>query len=152
LVYGINIILSLTLKGQNLSELEMQVLKTVYQIVMAGYSRKEEAEADAMGAYYAGKAGWNPKASIETIKILDSIMKYKPNGVEELFMDHPTNQKRIENLKRWISTFPQEWLNNPFNEERYEEKVLRRLNGNTEGREKGSFGGSKSFRETLTAP
>ncbi|MEO2066124.1 MAG: M48 family metallopeptidase [Desulfurobacteriaceae bacterium] len=129
LIYGINFILSLTLSGKELSPVEEQVLKVLYQIVISGYSRKEEFEADAMGAYYAGKAGWNPVASIETIEILDSLMKFKPSGVEELFTDHPTNRKRIENLNRWIRTFPREWLRNPFNEERYREKVLRRLNG-----------------------
>jgi len=129
LIYGINILLSLALKGKELSPLETQVLKVLYQIVVAGYSRKEEFEADAMGAYYTGKAGWNPVASIETIQILDSLLKFKPSGITELFMDHPTNKKRIENLNRWIKTFPKSWLQNPFNEERYREKVLRRLNG-----------------------
>jgi predicted Zn-dependent protease len=129
LIYGINLVLSLTLKGKELSPIETEVLKVLYQIVVAGYSRKEEFEADAMGAYYAGKAGWNPVASVETIKLLDSLMKFKPNGVTELFMDHPTNKKRIENLNRWIKTFPRQWLENPFNEEVYREKVLRRLNG-----------------------
>jgi predicted Zn-dependent protease len=150
-IYGLNLILSLSLKGQNLSEVEMQVLKTLYQIVLAGYSRQDEFKADAMGAYYAGKAGWNPKASIETIKILDSLMKYKPSGVEELFMDHPTNQKRIENLKKWISVFPKQWLENPFYEKRYEEKVLRRLNGNSERREESPDGGSGSSQEVVAA-
>ncbi|WP_457680137.1 M48 family metallopeptidase [Thermovibrio sp.] len=129
LIYGINFLLSLTLGGKELSPIEEEVIRVLYQIVVAGYSRKEEFEADAMGAYYTGKAGWNPVASIETIKILDSLMKFKPSGITELFMDHPTNKKRIENLEHWISTFPKSWLKNPFNEERYREKVLRRLNG-----------------------
>jgi Zn-dependent protease with chaperone function len=126
LIYGINLLLSLTLKGRELTPLEQEVLKVVYTIAVAGYSRKEELEADAMGAYYAGKAGWNPMASIETIKLLDSLMKFKPSGVTELFMDHPTNKKRIENLKRWIETFPKEWLNNPYGEEEYK-RVAERL-------------------------
>ncbi|ADU96437.1 M48 family metallopeptidase [Thermovibrio ammonificans] len=129
LIYGINLLLSLTLGGKNLSPIEEEVLKVLYQIVIAGYSRKEEFEADAMGAYFTGKAGWNPVASVETIQILDSLMKFKPSGVTELFMDHPTNKKRIANLERWIRTFPKSWLRQPFNAERYREKVLRRLNG-----------------------
>jgi predicted Zn-dependent protease len=94
-----------------------------------------------MGAYYTGKAGWNPVASVETIKLLDSLMKFKPSGVTELFMDHPTNKKRIENLNRWIKSFPRKWLENPFNEEVYREKVLRRLNG----REGDNRRGKESF-------
>ncbi len=129
LMYGINLLLSLTLNGKELTPLEKEVLKVVYQMAIAGYSRKEELEADAMGAYYAGKAGWNPLASIDTIKLLDSLIKYKPNGVTELFADHPTNRKRIENLRRWIQNFPRKWLNNPYGEENYKRNVIWRLNG-----------------------
>ena len=151
-IYGINFLLSLTLGDKNLSQAELEVLNVLYQIVIAGYSRKEEFEADAMGAYFTGKAGWNPVASIETIEILDKLMKFKPTGITELFMDHPTNKKRIRNLNLWIKRFPQQWLKNPFNEERYKENVLRRLNGNTEGREESNRGGSRSTPETGGKP
>ena len=127
LIYGINFLLSLTLKEHQLTAAEQEIIKVLYQIVVAGYSRKEEIEADSMGAYFTGKAGWNPVASVETIKLLDSLMKFKPNGVTELFMDHPTNEKRIENLNYWISIFPKEWLKNPFNEDKYRKLVLERL-------------------------
>lgn len=147
LIYGINLLLSIALNGKELTPLESEVLKVLYQIVVSGYSRKEEFEADAMGAYYEGKAGWNPVASVETIEILDKLMKFKPSGITELFMDHPTNKKRIENLERWIRTFPKSWLKNPFYEERYREKVLRRLNGSSERGEKGNRGGGKSPSE-----
>ena len=149
LIYGINFLLSLTLGGKNLSQAELEVIKVLYQIVIAGYSRKEEFEADEMGAYFTGKAGWNPVASIETIEILDRLMKFKPSGVTELFMDHPTNQKRIENLNRWIRTFPKSWLRNPFNEERYREKVLRRLNGHSERGKAGNRGRGRSAEKAL---
>ena len=126
-IYGIDFILSLTFGGKELSPAEREILNLLLNLVVAGYSRKEELEADAMGAYYTGKAGWNPEASVETIRLLDSLMKFKPSGVTELFMDHPTNRKRIKNLNRWIGNFPKSWLRNPLNEERYREKVLRRL-------------------------
>ncbi len=148
LIYGINFLLSLTLGGKNLSQAELEVIKVLYQIVIAGYSRKEEFEADEMGAYFTGKAGWNPVASVETIEILDRLMKFKPSGVTELFMDHPTNRKRIENLNRWIRTFPKKWLENPFNEERYREKVLRRLNGHSERGKAGNRGRGRSAETT----
>ncbi|TCK05370.1 M48 family metallopeptidase [Phorcysia thermohydrogeniphila] len=126
-IYGLDFILSLTFGGKELSPAEREFLNILLNLVVAGYSRKEELEADAMGAYYTGKAGWNPVASVETIRLLDSLIKFKPTGVTELFMDHPTNRKRVRNLNRWLSNFPKEWQKNPFNEERYREKVLRRL-------------------------
>jgi len=138
LIYGINIILSLALRNEQPTPAEKEILKVLYNIVINGYSRQEELEADAMGVYFAGKAGWNPVASVETIKLLDSLMKFKPNGITELFMDHPTNEKRIAQLNRLISTFPKAWLTNPFNEKRYHELVLRRLNGNDKRSSKSS--------------
>ncbi len=152
LVYGINFLLSLTLKGKDLGPAEQKIIEVLYNLVVSGYSRKEELEADAMGAYYAGKAGWNPVASIETIKLLDSLMKFKPSGVTELFMDHPTNRKRIENLNYWISTFRKEWLKNPFNEERYREKVLRRLGvGNPDSRKGDDHSRSEGTKKSRRA-
>jgi len=136
LIYGINFVLSLTFGGRELSPAEKKLINTLLNIAVAGYSRSEEFEADAMGAYYAGKAGWNPKASVETIKILDSLSKFKPSRVTELFMDHPTNEKRVQNLNRWIAGFPKGWLEHPLNEAVYREKVLRRL-------ELGACGGGK---------
>ncbi|SMP02544.1 Peptidase family M48 [Desulfurobacterium pacificum] len=136
LIYGINLLLSLAFREHQPTVAEKEILNVLYRIVVAGYSRKEEFEADAMGAYFTGKAGWNPVASVETIKLLDSLMKFKPNGITELFMDHPTNRERIERLNRLISTFPKSWLTNPFNEDRYREIVLRRLNGDTKGSKK----------------
>ncbi|WP_163328365.1 M48 family metallopeptidase [Desulfurobacterium thermolithotrophum] len=148
LIYGINFLLSLTLGGKNLGPAEKEVIKVLYSLVVNGYTRKEELEADAMGAYYTGKAGWNPVASVETIKILDSLMKFKPSGVTELFMDHPTNQKRIANLNRWISNFPKEWLKNPFYEDRYKDNVLRRLKiENSKHRKRDNSSRSKSFEK-----
>ncbi len=127
LAYGTNILLSIAFRGSSPTPIESEVIRLVYSMAMNGYSRKEEFEADAMGAYYVGKAGWNPVASIQVIKKLDRLMKFRVSGIGELFMDHPTNRRRIENLNAWISTFPKEWLRNPFNEERYRENVLRRL-------------------------
>lgn len=148
-IYGINFLLSLTLNGKNPGPAEQEVLKVLYSLVLNGYSRKEEFQADTMGVYYAAKAGWNPVASVETIKLLNSLMKFKPDGVTELFMDHPTNRKRIENLDYWISTFPRDWLRNPFNEERYEEKVLRRLTvGNSKNWKGNHRSGSKGTTES----
>ena len=127
LIYGIDFVLALTFGGKELSPAEREFLNLLLNLVVAGYSRKEELEADVMGAYYTGKAGWNPEASVETIKLLDSLIKFKPSGVTELFMDHPTNRKRIKNLNRWLNNFPKEWQKNSFNEERYKKKILRRL-------------------------
>lgn len=145
-IYGINFLLSLAFKEHQPSPVEQKILNVLFNIVLAGYSRQEEFEADAMGVYFAGKAGWNPVASVETIKLLDSLMKFKPNGITELFMDHPTNRERIEKLNRIISTFPKSWLTNPFNEDRYKEMVLRRLNGDIEGGKESSNRGSNSFK------
>ena len=146
--YGINILLSFAFRSGPPSELEAKIINTLLNIVMAGYSRREELEADAIGAYYAGKAGWNPEGAIQALELLDRISKFKPSGITELFMDHPTNQKRIQNLRKLFSTFPDEWFNNPLNEDRYEEMVLRRLNEGSGNRKKSVKRGSESNNGT----
>ena len=69
------------------------------------HSRANESEADRMGALYAAKAGYDPRASITFWqKMVAQKQAAKPGGagggkIEALMSTHPTDDRRIADLK-----------------------------------------------------
>jgi predicted Zn-dependent protease len=75
-----------------------QGLDAVYNIVSLGYSRKDEYEADRLGAKYSFKSGFNPWSSLTA---LEKIKKEEgPNWkVMGYFRTHPYVEDRVAALK-----------------------------------------------------
>lgn len=70
------------------------------------HSRANESEADRMGATYAARAGYDPRAAISFWK---KMMGQKPAGgaggaVTGLLSTHPSDQKRIQDLEAMMPT------------------------------------------------
>jgi predicted Zn-dependent protease len=65
--------------------------------VLLPYSRKQESEADHYGLIFAAMAGYNPQEAIPFWSRMASLGGQKP---PELLSDHPTDEQRIEDLKK----------------------------------------------------
>jgi beta-barrel assembly-enhancing protease len=63
------------------------------------YSRDEESQADAVGAYILYHAGFDPRAMTQFFEI--SQQKY-PQETKEYFLDHPAPEHRIEEVEAEI--------------------------------------------------
>ena len=64
------------------------------------FGRKQETEADYLGLIFASLAGYDVR---ESVKIWDRMKKAnKGNEPPEWMSTHPSSQKRIENLTKWI--------------------------------------------------
>jgi predicted Zn-dependent protease len=100
--------------------------KIVLSLVMKGYSRKDEFEADKFGTYYLAKTGYNPRGMIEVLEILKSLEGRTPSKLETLFRTHPPTKDRIKKVNSQINglNFKQSISNN---EEVYKEKVKSRV-------------------------
>jgi len=73
------------------------------------HSRGNESEADRMGAIYAARAGYDPRASITFWqKMMAEKQKAaggnNPSALSALFSTHPADAKRIEDLKALMPT------------------------------------------------
>jgi Zn-dependent protease with chaperone function len=67
------------------------------------YSRKDEAQADAVGAIIMYKAGYDPRAMAEFFQNLGKIVG---NGGPQFLSDHPNPGNRVEAVDREIANWP----------------------------------------------
>lgn len=65
------------------------------------YSRTHETEADKMGLVFMAIAGYDPAKSIEFWERMSRVGGAKP---PELLSTHPSNEKRIKDLKEFLPT------------------------------------------------
>jgi len=64
--------------------------------VLRGFSRSNETEADYMGMIFAAMAGYDPAAAIT---FWQRMAASGSSSKAEFFSDHPSDEKRIANLK-----------------------------------------------------
>jgi len=83
--------------------------------LVTGYRREYELEADELGGEYLAKAGYNPLAMIDTIRVLKDHSLFakqvlrQPTVYHGLFATHPNNDKRLyEAVEKSQSLFPDE--------------------------------------------
>jgi predicted Zn-dependent protease len=63
------------------------------------FSRQLEMEADTLGTRYMAAAGYDPKGTIEFLKILDQERALNPVDVPAYVLSHPISQERIANAE-----------------------------------------------------
>ncbi len=68
--------------------------------VILPYSRKHELEADRIGLILMARAGYDPNSAVTFWQNMGSGQK-DPSG-SELFSTHPSDQKRTDELKKFI--------------------------------------------------
>src|SRR5262249_9543414 len=91
------------LPGSALGNLARMSIQIGAGTVLAKYSRKDEAQADAVGAIIAYKAGYNPKSMADFFTTLEK--KYG-NGGPQFLSDHPNPGNRQEAIQREIQNWP----------------------------------------------
>jgi predicted Zn-dependent protease len=76
------------------------------------YSRDQERQADDLGMKYMTAAGYNPRAFVETMRILAAAAQREPGKFETLFASHPLTSERIataeERLRSGFATEAQQ--------------------------------------------
>jgi len=82
----------------------MAIANIINQVTQLHYSRKDELEADLWGIKLMVEAGYNPKAMIE---VLDILEKTAPRGEQpEMLLSHPYPEHRKQQLKTYLQEHP----------------------------------------------
>ncbi|OHB70296.1 MAG: hypothetical protein A2W23_03900 [Planctomycetes bacterium RBG_16_43_13] len=69
-------------------------------MILLGYSRDAEYQADLLGAEYCYRAGYHPRAMEQVLEILKKLDKKKASGTDEYFQSHPTTKHRIDEVDK----------------------------------------------------
>ena len=96
---GYDILMNIALRNANVHEMQ-QAIDVTFNLVELGYSRDDELLADRLGAKYAYKAGYDPKAMITFLKKLQG--KDKADLGPIFLRSHPYTSKRIEMMQQQI--------------------------------------------------
>lgn len=78
------------------------------------YSRKNEQEADYIGARYAAAAGYNPLGMKRFLEILKSLSPDDPSRIETSLRSHPPSSRRILRMQEYEDQLPKELLERPM--------------------------------------
>jgi len=70
------------------------------QVVSLKFGRNDELEADKLGVRFASDAGYDPRAMIKVMEILDRVAKSR---TPEFFSTHPNPEHRIERIQKAIA-------------------------------------------------
>lgn len=96
-------ILSSVLGSAGASNSLQQISSTVFglgsTIGTAAYSRNQESEADHLGLIFAAMAGYDPQVATAFWQRMASA---SGGGSSSIFSDHPSDAKRISNIKGWM--------------------------------------------------
>lgn len=92
-------VLSAAGMGSNTSSLLEWATAQGLQLRNLKYSRDHENEADHMGLIFAAMAGYDPN---EAVSFWQRMASAGGSGGSDFLSDHPSDAKRIENIKGWL--------------------------------------------------
>lgn len=102
--YGYEIVFNIV---SALSERDLSLIKqytdTITGLILLGYGRDNEFDADFHGIRYAKLAGYNPNSMISFFGKLRKMEGKKLSKLETLFSSHPPTDERIKRVQDAIS-------------------------------------------------
>jgi predicted Zn-dependent protease len=101
-IYGYSILAQIALGGKAQGAAG-EIVNVAAMLVLQGYSRDNEFEADRYGILYAKNAGYNPQGMIQVFEKLKEMGGNPPPAVLGLLSSHPPAGERIERGKSEIT-------------------------------------------------
>jgi predicted Zn-dependent protease len=101
-IYGYSILAQIAL-GDKAQGAAGEIINVAAMLVLQGYSRDNEFEADKYGILYAKNAGYNPQGMIQVFEKFKKMEGNPPPAVLGLLSSHPPAGERIERGKSEIN-------------------------------------------------
>ena len=92
-------------------------------LLVQKYSRDQERQSDELGLKYMTAAGYNPRAFVETMEILQAAARQEPSKFEALFTSHPVTSERIQAGQERLASGYVEAQNRPMHTEEFRRAV-----------------------------
>lgn len=73
-------------------------------LILNGYDRKYEREADQLALVYGLKAGYDPQDFIKVLTKLQDMEKSEPSKIQVYFSSHPPTSERIKRAEEFLKT------------------------------------------------
>jgi predicted Zn-dependent protease len=99
---GASVLVNVSSRLANNDTTAQTVAELVTNLTYLRYSRKDEHEADLLGANYMIKAGLDPWGIIEMLKVLERMSPSESGGAITLFRTHPLTTERIGQAERHV--------------------------------------------------
>jgi predicted Zn-dependent protease len=85
------------------SALVQIIASTTLNLILNGYSRAQEKEADTQGVLLSTKLGYSPQALTGFLKTLSDATGGEPSKLAKYFQTHPGSNERIANINNFIA-------------------------------------------------
>lgn len=92
-------------------------------LILKGFSRNQEIEADRSGTILAMDESYDEEALLGFLQTLLNVTGGEPNGLVRLLLTHPATQERIDLLRAFYKQSNIQVENPIFNAEIYKQKV-----------------------------
>lgn len=124
-VLGLQILLAIAL-GES-SQATRRAIGAGATIILQGYSRENEFEADHYGTLYMTQAGYHPEGMVQLFGKFKEMEKGRKNTfLDQLLASHPPTTDRIAKVEEHIKSFNLEGKQLVFGQEEYQ-KIKSRL-------------------------
>jgi predicted Zn-dependent protease len=123
--YGLDILMQIA-GVQQMNNAAQVAIQMGSVLVLQGYSREDEFEADYDGTYYEYKAGYNPTGMKNLLTRLKSLETQEPGALEKLLATHPPTSDRIAQVDSVIVKLPANAKSLPIGRESFQ-PILNRL-------------------------
>lgn len=116
--YSAIVLIGEIITKRDLSQLK-QYTDFFVSLMLLGYSRKNEFEADNSGVRYSLASGYDPKGMVDFFEKLKTMEKKPPTQFETLFRSHPPTADRIEMIQVYLGKVKLEEAELSRNRERF---------------------------------
>ncbi len=118
-LYGLDILMQIA-GLQKMSTAAQVAIQMGSVLVLQGYSRADEFEADYDGTYYEYRAGYNPKGMSHLLATLKSMEQREPGALEKLLATHPPTSERIAQVDSTLGKLPANAKDLPMGRESFQ--------------------------------
>ncbi len=101
IIYGYNILMEFAL-ADKMSNTARQMVDAATGLILQGYGRENEYDADEYGILYEKKAGYNPEGMIQLFEKFKTLEGKPPTYFDKLLASHPPAKDRINNGNQQI--------------------------------------------------